>query len=78
MSKLDLSKRMTWGKLDSLCISLSTLLQLGALLSNSKVNFIAYYLVDKKHHNDPTLPFEYMFYYLIACFLVSVTETIIG
>ena len=30
------------------------------LLTNSKVNFIAYYLVDKQRQNDPTLPFEYM------------------
>ena len=33
--------------------------------SNSKVNFIAYHLVDKKRQNDPTLPFEYMSQHLI-------------
>ena len=31
---------------------------------NSKVNFIAYYHVDKKRQNESTLPFEYIFHYL--------------
>ena len=47
-----------------LCISLSTVLQLEAS-TNSKVDFIAHYLVDKKRQNDPTLPFEFVFCYLI-------------
>ena len=35
------------------------------LLTNSKVNFIAYHLVDRKRQNDPTISFEYMSQYLI-------------